>query len=318
MKTIPYVQKFEKQLQKILTSKLENEEKISQTAVLLVNHQAQLQYIMQNGFVGLAIQNQQLFQQNQNMEKQIKNLQNELDKTSQLLHQRLEQERLLEERRQRWKNRTRLPKREPITKEIYDFLISETKALNYSNSFRGSRLRLALALLTVTGIRISELLPVKMGQIRTLFQQGWIAINRKKRGPASHKAFLTKEGIQIMKDRFSDFEFLAYSKNDESYIFTPENSEKPLGTEPFNRIINQFIKQSSQKLDGKPRLRSHSFRIGFITQLWKDTNDIEFVRQAIGHTKIDTTSKYVEIMPDQERKQRMQAIPFNLKKKKKK
>ena len=34
----------------------------------------------------------------------------------------------------------------------------------------------------------------------------------------------------------------------------------------------------SKNLPGQPNLKSHSFRSGFITKLWKDTNDIEFVR----------------------------------------
>ena len=39
-------------------------------------------------------------------------------------------------------------------------------------------------------------------------------------------------------------------------------------------------------MPNKPTLTSHGFRIGFITKLWRDTGDIEFVRQAIGHAKI--------------------------------
>ena len=51
----------------------------------------------------------------------------------------------------------------------------------------------------------------------------------------------------------------------------------------------------SKNLSGQPNLKSHSFQTSFITQLWKDTNDIEFVRQVIGHFKLDTTSSYVKI-----------------------
>jgi site-specific recombinase XerD len=64
------------------------------------------------------------------------------------------------------------------------------------------------------------------------------------------------------------------------------------------------------KIDGQPILSSHSFRIGFITQLWRDTNDIEFVRQAIGHIKVESTSSYVENLSDEERRIRMENINF--------
>ncbi len=152
-------------------------------------------------------------------------------------------------------------------------------------------MRLALALLLVTGIRISELLPLKMNQVESLFTNHWISMDRAKRG---HKAFLTKEGGKIMQDRRSDFEFIQLFKHGDSYIFTAENSKKPLARESFTNLINKFIKDCARRMDRNPNLSSHSFRVGFIRQLWRDTNDIEFVRQAIGHAKIDTTSQYVE------------------------
>jgi site-specific recombinase XerD len=75
-----------------------------------------------------------------------------------------------------------------------------------------------------------------------------------------------------------------------AYIFTAENSNKPL----FPSLINKFLKDCSPRMDPNPNLSRHSFRVGFIPQFWRDTNDIEFVRQAIGHSKIDTTSQYVK------------------------
>ena len=64
-------------------------------------------------------------------------------------------------------------------------------------------------------------------------------------------------------------------------------------------------------IESKPNITSHSFRIGYITNLWKDTSDIEFVRQAIGHSKIDTTSKYIENLSEEERKLTINLIDKN-------
>ena len=64
----------------------------------------------------------------------------------------------------------------------------------------------------------------------------------------------------------------------------------------------------SENLPDQPNLKSHSFRTGFTTQLWKDTNDIEFVRQVIGHSKLDTTSYYVQSLSEKERQERMSGI----------
>ena len=192
--------------------------------------------------------------------------------------------------------------------EIYDSLIQSSQKFKYGNLYQSARLRLALALLFVTGIRISELLPLKMNQVGSLFTNHWISIDRAKRGPANHKAFLTKEGSRIMRERRSDLELLQLFKKSDSYIFTAENSKKPLAREAFTNLINKFMKDCSRRMDRNPNISSHSFRVGFITQLWRDTNDIEFVRQAIGHAKIDTTSQYVENLSEKERQTRMLEI----------
>jgi site-specific recombinase XerD len=149
-----------------------------------------------------------------------------------------------------------------------------------------------------------------MNQVESLFTKDWISIDRAKRGPANHKAFLTKEGSRIMKKRRSDFEFMQFFffKDSDSYIFTAENSKKPLAREAFTNLINKFMKDCARKMDQNPYISSHSFRVGFITQLWRDTNDIEFVRQAIGHAEIDTTSQYVENLSEKERQDRMLVI----------
>ena len=48
--------------------------------------------------------------------------------------------------------------------------------------------------------------------------------------------------------------------------------------------------------------------IGYITQLWKDSKDIEFVKQSIGYRKLATTSDYVIRLSDQERQDRTESI----------
>ena len=298
------IQKVERELTKIIDSGVGRDEKFSKLFSLVAEGHAETQSMMKEGFVGLAIQNaelnRELKEQNRVLKEQLTKLQDQLEIVMEELQERKERERLIEEKKEKRKNRRRLPKREPITVEIYDSLIQSSQNFKYSNLYQSARLRLALALLLVTGIRISELLPLKMKQVESLFINHWITIDRAKRGPANHKAFLTKEGSRIVQERRSDFELMQLFKDGDSYIFTAENSQKPLAREAFTNLINKFIKECARKMDRNPNLSSHSFRVGFITQLWRDTNDIEFVRQAIGHAKIDTTSQYVENLSEKE------------------
>lgn len=133
-------------------------------------------------------------------------MQEQFNRIYQELMDRKREEQLIEEKKEKRKKR----KRQPITLEIYEILIKKSNQLKQGRSYRGVRLRLALALLAVTGIRVSELLPVKMKQIETLFVDHWIAIDRAKKDPSSHKAFLTREGARVMR----------------ADIFTAENANK--------------------------------------------------------------------------------------------
>jgi len=171
------------------------------------------------------------------------------------------------------------------------------------------RTRIALCILAVTGIRINELLPLKVSQIERLFKENWIAIDRSKRGPSNHKAFLTKEGKKIIQDRQKDFQLIFLIKEPDSYVFTPEaNHYKQLDRVAITRDVNKVMWEVSNKLPGKLNITSHSFRIGYITQLWKDSKDIEFVKQTMGHRNLDTTSAYVNQLSDQERQKRIEQL----------
>jgi hypothetical protein len=60
--------------------------------------------------------------------------------------------------------------------------------------------------------------------LKHLVQENWIAIDRSKRGPSNHKAFLTKEGKKIIQDRQKDFQLIFLMKEPDSYVFTPETN----------------------------------------------------------------------------------------------
>lgn len=121
--------------------------------------------------------------------------------------------------------------------ELYSSLISESEKIK--SKYLGSRLLIALGLLFITGVRISELLPLKVSQIKTFFIECWI--NCAKRAHSNYKNFLTSEGVKIIKALKKNFEILLYFKTDPSYIFTFQYSDKPLGRGPFNRFLNEFI-----------------------------------------------------------------------------
>ena len=192
-----------------------------------------------------------------------------------------------------------------MTAEIYKELIKEAEEPTYLHV----RLRLAICLIAVTGVRINEFLNIKVSELKTLTEESWIAINRSKRGPTNHKVFLTKEGKKIIQKRKKDFEFIFLRKEPSAYVFTSEaNHYQKLRREAITKDVNKIMRVVFNQLPGQPNVTSHSFRIGYITQLWKDSKDIEFVKQSIGHQKLDTTSAYVNKLSSQERQERISRL----------
>ena len=275
-----------------------NYKKILNNLELLLEGQEVTQKDLQLGFIGLAKQNSELLDLNKELNQQLEIVIAELDV--------IKKEREDKAARQKaWSNRKRLPKRDPINSEIYNLLMKESE----DPSYIATRTRIAICLLTVTGIRIGELLSLKVGQLETLVEEGWISIDRLKRGPANHKAFLTSQGKSIIKLRKRDFEFLFLMKDKDSYVFTSDRKpNQMLQRQTITMDVNKVMHSVSNLLPSKPNITSHSFRIGYISQLWKDTKDIEFVRQTIGHRSLNSTSAYVTHMDDQERQNRILSI----------
>ena len=80
-------------------------------------------------------------------------------------------------------------------------------------------------------------------------------------------------------------------KNRDSYIFTSKsNHHKMISHETIIRDVNKVMRSVSKNLPDQPNITSHSFRVGYISQLWKNTKYIEFMKQSIGHRRMDTTS----------------------------
>lgn len=256
---------------------------------------------LRKGFIGLALRNEELLKSNDQLKEQLDEVIKELNVIKQEREEKTE-------RREKWAKRKRLPKRDPMNSEIYNHLIKESEGPSYI----ATRTRIAICILTVTGIRIGELLSLKVGQLETLLEEGWISIDRLKRGPANHKAFLTSEGKRIVKLRKRDFEFLFLMKDKDSYVFTSDRKPNQIiRRQTITMDVNKVMHSVSNLLPSKPNITSHSFRIGYISQLWKDTKDIEFVRQTIGHRSLNSTSAYVTHMDDEERQNRILSILKN-------
>ena len=88
----------------------------------------------------------------------------------------------------------------------------------------------------MTGIRIGELLSLKVGQLETLVEEGSILIDRLERGPANHKAFLTSEERKAVKARI----FFHQNQTLQAIVF---ESDIFLNCGKIQKILSLCVKQ---------------------------------------------------------------------------
>ena len=245
---IEAIQNVKAKLTNIVQSKKSSEEKIVSIQALVLEQESATQDMLITGFTAVLNQNEEIIERNKNLKNQIAFLQEQVSELSSELERIRNEQRAKEKRKEIRAKRKRLPKRDPITLEIYEQLITSVSDLSY----KSARLRIAILILTITGIRINELLPLKMEQLITLIRSSWISISRSKRGPSSHKAYLTPLGKKLVDKRQQDFEILFSMKKLDNYIFTSEkNHSKPLRRDTLTKEVNSVLQNLDKILRKK-------------------------------------------------------------------
>lgn len=248
-------------------------------------------------------QNLTLLQEQAKMKEHIKSITDELEIER---HEKLAKQQRIE----RYARRKRLEEKQGVELVHYKRC---RELIGEEETYVQARQRLAVTLLFITGARISEVLAMEKERLLDLFtkQRPFIAFNRLKRGKTNQKAFLTPEGARVAKERARDYEIvLRHSKENNAYIFSQKNEEdnslsRPYFTTSINKLLSRVGKEFNRKLS------SHSFRKGYITRLWQKAEDIEFVRQIIGHACIATTQRYIEPLSDTAKQEKMAPLEEN-------
>ena len=153
-----------------------------------------------------------------------------------------------------------------------------------------SRKKAGIILLYITGLRVSNLLLLKVQNIKDLLDKGKILIDLVKGGHKNHQLQLTSESCQILKRYNNSFNKLMDNKKHDQHLFTTTvNDNKPINRCSFNTELNKVLIKGSNLL--KKNIRTHSFRSSLITDCLKDT-PIDIVKEFIGHKDINATLQY--------------------------
>jgi len=144
--------------------------------------------------------------------------------------------------------------------------------------------RLIISLLYSSGLRVSELVNLKVDDVALATRSGWV---RRGKG-AKDRIFMLSE--QLAQDISS---YLEGRQN--SYIFS---KEKPLTT----RNIQKIIKNASKRAGINKKVTPHTLRHSFATHLLEQGTDIRMIQAMLGHASLSTTQVYTHVSDEQIRK----------------
>ncbi|NCP17023.1 hypothetical protein COZ84_03440 [Candidatus Kuenenbacteria bacterium CG_4_8_14_3_um_filter_39_15] len=178
-------------------------------------------------------------------------------------------------------------KKHPQVAELYELIkLIEAPATLEKNTKVALRNRAMLELLFSTGLRISELINLKMDKIN---QSGKIFILGK--GKKERFAYLTPRAYKYLQN------YLGKRQSDSPYVFIPYrglNSSKKDKKISAN-YLQMKIKQYREILHINVPTSAHSLRHGFATYLAESGANPAAIQILLGHESLDTTTRYVHI-----------------------
>lgn len=167
------------------------------------------------------------------------------------------------------------------------------------NDILGLRNSLILELLYSCGIRVSELVNIKISDID--FSNNRILILGK--GNKERYVLYGKVCSNLLNDYISKSRSVLLKKTNE-YLFLNKFGNK-ITDRAIRMIVDDVIKKSSLKLKISP----HTFRHTFATHLLNEGADLKIVQELLGHENIATTGIYTHVSNERLRKVYLDAHP---------
>ena len=152
---------------------------------------------------------------------------------------------------------------------------------------QGQRNRAILEVLYSCGLRVSELVNLKLSNIR--FNEGYVKVLGK--GNKERFAPIGSSALKYLKIYLKEVRIHQNIKKDsEDIVFLNRRGNK------LTRVmIFTIIKQLAEKIGLKKKISPHTFRHSFATHLIEGVADLRAIQEMLGHESITTTEIYTHL-----------------------
>jgi len=170
----------------------------------------------------------------------------------------------------------------PKSKKRLPVFIEENQIQNllnqikFDDGFVGERDKLIIELFYVTGIRLSELVNIKISDVD--FNNNLIKVLGKR-----NKERLIPLSISIV----NELEFFIKKYDLNQYLFTNLG-----GTKVYNKLVYRVVKKYISKISSVSKKSPHILRHTFATHMLNNGADINAIKELLGHANLSATQVY--------------------------
>ncbi len=171
----------------------------------------------------------------------------------------------------------------------YDEIVALLEAIDLSKP-EGGRNRAILEILYSSGLRVSELVELKIGQV--YFDAGFLRVVGK--GNKERLVPIGKDAMKYLKIYLNEIRIhVPVQKGFESHVFLNRRGKK------LTRVmVFLFIKSLAATIGLRKVISPHTFRHSFATHLIEGGADLRAVQEMLGHESITTTEIYTHLDRD--------------------
>lgn len=144
--------------------------------------------------------------------------------------------------------------------------------------------RLIISFLYSSGLRVSELVNLKVNDINVQDGTGWV---RRGKGAKDRLFVMSPTLAQSLREYLEG--------RSHQYVFS---KMKPLTT----RNIQKIIKLTSERAGIPKKVTPHTLRHSFATHLLENGTDIRIIQSMLGHSSLSTTQVYTHVSTEQLKK----------------
>ena len=188
-----------------------------------------------------------------------------------------------------------LPKKaKKLPKYFYYNELEELFSVNDLSTPLGQRDNLILEMLYATGVRVSELVNIKISDINHFDK----TIKIFGKGSKERIVLYGNNCSKILDKYLSDGRNILLNGKKNDYLIIGLNKTKGLSTRSVELIIDKIINKAALNKNVTP----HVFRHTFATHLLNEGCDILVVKELLGHSSLDTTGIYTHVSNEYLRK----------------